>query len=54
MGSKKELQCLAAGTSRHTLLSVGCIEAKLRCLVGEATAWPGWTVSSGTLGLLPE
>jgi hypothetical protein len=32
----------------------GCIEAKSRCLVGEAAAWPSWTVYSGTLGLLPE
>jgi hypothetical protein len=32
----------------------GCIEADSRCLVGETAMWPGWTVSSGTLGLLPE
>jgi hypothetical protein len=32
----------------------GCIEAELRCLVGEAAAWPGWTVPSGTLDLLPS
>jgi hypothetical protein len=32
----------------------GYIEAKSRCLVGGAAAWPGWTVHSGTLGLLPE
>jgi hypothetical protein len=32
----------------------GCIEAESRCLVGEAAAWPGWVVPSGTLGLLLE
>jgi hypothetical protein len=28
-----------------------CIEAESRCLVGEAVAWSGWTVPSGTLVL---
>jgi hypothetical protein len=34
--------------------SSGRIEADLRCLVGEAAAWPSWILPSGTLGLLPE
>jgi hypothetical protein len=33
---------------------LGCFEAESRCLVGKTAAWPGWTVPSGTLGLLPE
>jgi hypothetical protein len=32
----------------------GRVKAKLRCLVGRAAAWPGWTVHARTLGLLPE